>query len=75
MITELHGTVILSDGEAVPFTAQITPEVDESGCRVYRANLPLFTDADGTPRLIRSAQVDVLPAHSTLDLRLVTDGD
>jgi len=67
---ELTGTLTFWDGSERPFTAQITPRV-EDGCRVYVAYLPIFLDANGSPKLLRSIEMDVLPAHSTVQLLLL----
>lgn len=72
MLTELTGTLTFDGGATAPFSARITPRV-EDGCRVYEARLPLFLDADGEVLLIASTHVDVLPPYSALALSLDRD--
>ena len=61
--TELAGHVVFWDGDQVPIVAHITADVVD-GCRVYVAEL-------SEARMVRTLHLDVVPAHSTVQLRFV----
>lgn len=73
MITELTGTIIYENGHEEAFTAPLTDEVDESGCKVYEAKIPIHRDDEGHPWWFKTAKVDVIPGKSALRFSLVEE--